>query len=148
MAARLQVRVAWGECDPEGLVHAANYFRWMDQAIHALMLQAGFGHRAILERFGSYVPIVDASAHFRAPAAFDDLLTIKTDIPHWGTKSFRIRYQGYRASVLVFDGTEVRVWASIVDGEARSGAIPEEFRHALSGAVDAGRETVAGLTVV
>jgi YbgC/YbaW family acyl-CoA thioester hydrolase len=147
MAWRFRLRVAWDECDPNGRVHGVNYFRWMDQAIHALMLEAGFGHRAILERFGAYVPIVDASANFRAPATFDDMLRIDTDIPHWGTKSFRIGYRGFRGSVLVFDGTEVRVWASIVDGAARSAVIPEEFRRTLSAAVAAGGEAVGGLTV-
>jgi YbgC/YbaW family acyl-CoA thioester hydrolase len=147
MAARLRVRVAWDECDPEGLVHAANYFRWMDQAIHALMLEARFGHRAILDRFGAYVPAVDATASFAAPATFDDLLSIETEIAHWGTKSFRLRYKGYRDTVLVFEGTEVRVWASIVDGQARSAVIPDEFRRALSVAADAGCESVAGLAM-
>ncbi len=147
MAARFRVRVAWDECDPEGLVHVANYYRWMDQAIHALMLAAGFGHRAILERFGAYVPTVDARARFQAPATFDDLLSIETEIPHWGTRSFHIRYKGYRDTVTVFEGVEVRVWASIVDGQARSAVIPDEFRRALSSAADAGCETVAGLAM-
>src|SRR5262249_47667693 len=70
MVAKLQIRVAWDECDPDGLVHIVNYYRWMDQALHALMLEAGFGHRAILEKFGGYVPAVEASARCTAPLAF------------------------------------------------------------------------------
>jgi len=62
MVAKLQIRVAWDECDPEGMVHGVAYFRWMDQAIHALMLEVGFGHRTIYERFGAYVPALDAAA--------------------------------------------------------------------------------------
>jgi YbgC/YbaW family acyl-CoA thioester hydrolase len=132
MVAKLQIRVAWDECDPQGMVHGVNYYRWMDQAIHALMLEAGFGHRTIYETFGAYVPAVEASASCKAPITFDDPLTIETEISYWGTRSFRIAYRGYCKSRLVFEGTEARVWATIEDGEARSAAIPEAFRCALS----------------
>jgi 4-hydroxybenzoyl-CoA thioesterase len=137
MVSTLQMRVAWDECDPEGMVHAVNYYRWMDQAIHALMLKAGFGHRAIYEAFGAYVPAVEASASAKAPLTFDDPLTIEIAIPHWGKRSFRIDYRGYCKSVLVFEGMEARVWATIEDGNARSAAIPDEFRRAVSAAVAA-----------
>jgi acyl-CoA thioester hydrolase len=132
MVAKLQIRVAWDECDPDGLVHIVNYYRWMDQALHALMLEAGFGHRAIYEKFGAYVPAVEASARCTAPLRFDDPVTIEAEIAYWSRRSFRIDYRGYRGSRLVFEGMEARVWATIEDGEARSAAIPDAFRAALS----------------
>jgi 4-hydroxybenzoyl-CoA thioesterase len=144
MVAKLQIRDAWDECDPQGLVHIVNYYRWMDQAIHALMLEAGFGHRAIYERFGAYVPAVEASAQCRAPLTFDDPLIIETEIFYWGTRSFRIAYRGYCGSRLAFEGTEARVWATIEDGEARSVPIPATFRSALSALAGAGAESGAG----
>jgi YbgC/YbaW family acyl-CoA thioester hydrolase len=138
MASTLQLRVAWDECDPEGMVHAVNYYRWMDQAIHALMLKAGYGHRAIHDTFGAYVPAVEAAASLKAPITFDDLLTIEIEIPHWGTRSFRIEYKGYCKSGLAFEGMEARVWATIEDGQARSAAIPDEFRRAVAAVIAAG----------
>ncbi len=132
MVAKLKIRVAWDECDPDGMVHVVNYYRWMDQALHTLMLAAGLGHRAILERFGAYVPAVEASARCTVPLRFDDEVTIEAEISHWGRRSFRIDYRGYRGARLVFDGMEARVWATIADGKARSAAIPDAFREALS----------------
>jgi YbgC/YbaW family acyl-CoA thioester hydrolase len=132
MVAKTQIRVAWDECDPDGMVHIVNYYRWMDQALHALMLEAGFGHRAILEKFGGYVPAVEASARYTAPLAFDDVVTIEAEITHWGRRSFRIEYRGYCGARRVFEGMEARVWATIADGEARSAPIPEAFRLALA----------------
>jgi YbgC/YbaW family acyl-CoA thioester hydrolase len=132
MVAKSEIRVAWDETDPEGMVHGVVYFRWMDQAIHALMLDAGFGHRAIYEKFRAYVPALEASGEFKAPVTFDDTLIIETDIFHWGRTSFRVRYRGFRKSQLVFEGREVRVWATIEDGVARSAPIPPAFRCALS----------------
>ena len=144
MVAKLPIRVAWDECDPEGRVHGVAYFRWMDQAIHALMLEVGFGHRTIYERFGAYVPALDAAADFKAPVTFDDELIIETEITYWGRTSFRLRYRGFGKSLLVFEGREVRVWATIEDGEARSAPIPEAFRCALSALAGAGAEAGAG----
>jgi len=132
MVAKFQIRVAWDECDPDGMVHVVNYYRWMDQALHSLMLAAGFGHRAILEEFGGYVPAVEASVRCPAPLAFDDRVTIEAEVSHWGRRSFRVDYRGYRGGALVFEGLEARVWATIEDGNARSAAIPDAFRHALS----------------
>lgn len=144
MVAKLQIHVAWDDCDPQGMVHGVAYFRWMDQAIHALMLEAGFGHRTIYERFGAYVPALDAAADFKAPVTFDDALTIETEITYWGRTSFRLRYRGFRKSLLMFEGREVRVWATIEDGEARSAPIPAAFRGALSALAGAGAESNAG----
>ena len=144
MVAKLQIRVAWDECDPEGMVHGVAYFRWMDQAVHALMLEAGFGHRTIYETFSAYVPALDAAADFKAPVTFDDELIIETEITYWGRTSFRLRYRGFGKSRLVFEGREVRVWATIEDGEARSAPIPEAFRCALSALAGAGAEAGAG----
>jgi acyl-CoA thioesterase FadM len=114
------------------MVHIVNYYRWMDQALHALMLEAGFGHRAILEKFNGYVPAVEASARCTAPLRFDDAVTIEAEITLWGRRSFRIEYRGFCGSRRVFEGMEARVWATIVDGEARSAAIPDAFRFALA----------------
>jgi acyl-CoA thioester hydrolase len=132
MVAKLKIRVAWDECDPDGMVHIVNYYRWMDQALHMLMLEAGHGHRAILEKFGAHVPAVEASARCTAPLRFDDAVTIEAAISHWGRRSFRIDYRGYCGGRLVFEGMEARVWATIEHGQARSAAIPDAFRAALS----------------
>ena len=119
MVAKLQIRVAWDECDPDGLVNIVNYYRWMDQALHALMLEAGLGHRAILQNFGGYVPAVEASACCIAPLRFDDVVTIEAEITHWGRRSFRIDYRGYCGTRRVFEGMEAR--------DLEPGTLPDLF---------------------
>src|SRR5262249_57440689 len=111
MVAKLQIRVAWDECDPDGLVHIVNYYRWMDQALHALMLEAGFGHRAIYEKFGAYVPAVEASARCMSPLRVDDPVTIEAEISHWGRRRLRLAYRRYCRAAPTFEGMEERVSA-------------------------------------
>jgi 4-hydroxybenzoyl-CoA thioesterase len=131
MAWSFRLRVAWDECDPDGMAHTANYFCWMDRAIHALMLAAGFGHRATVAALGGITPIVEASVSAKAPVTFDDDLAVETEVVHWGKRSFRIQYRGFRGATLVFEGMEARVWAVIDDGRVRTAVIPDEFRRAL-----------------
>ena len=137
MAWSFRLRVAWDECDPDGVVHTADYFRWMDRAMHALMLAAGFGHHATVAMFGAHAPIVEASVSAKAPLTFDDEVSVETEVVHWGHRSFRIRFRGFHGSTLVFEGMEARVWAVIEDGQVRTTRIPDEFRLALTAAAGA-----------
>ena len=39
---RLTQTLAWGDCDPAGIIYYPTYYRWMDGATWALIAQAGF----------------------------------------------------------------------------------------------------------
>lgn len=135
MPAKSENLIAWGDCDSAGIVYYPKYFHFMDIAFQNLMRKAGFNHRRLVAEFGVRVPIVDASAKFIAPASFDDRLIVDADIAHWGTKSFRVNYQGAREGVAVFEGYEVRVWARIADdGTITTAAIAAEFKTAMAAA--------------
>jgi 4-hydroxybenzoyl-CoA thioesterase len=128
--------IAWGECDAAGIVYYPRYFNFMDVTFQALMRKAGFSHHRLRNEFHVSVPIIDTAAKFISPASFEDKLVVEADIPHWGTKSFRVTYQGSREGVAVFEGHEVRVWASISpSGDIKTSAIPSEFRLAMNAAV-------------
>jgi 4-hydroxybenzoyl-CoA thioesterase len=135
MPAKSENLIAWGECDAAGIVYYPRYFHFMDIAFQNLMRKAGFNHHRLVGEFGVRVPIVDTSATFLSPATFDDRLIVDADIAHWGSKSFRVTYRGSREGVPVFEGYEVRVWATIApDGAIKTSAIAPEFRVALTAA--------------
>lgn len=138
MPAKSENLIAWGECDAAGIVYYPRFFHFMDVAYQNLMRKAGFNHRRLLEEFGVRVPIVDANAKFISPASFDDRLIVEADVVHWGTKSFRVAYQGAREGVPVFEGYEVRVWARIgPDGAITTAAIAPEFKTVMRAAARA-----------
>jgi len=135
MPATSENLIAWGDCDAAGIVYYPKYFHFMDVAFQALLRKAGFNHRLLLQQFGARVPLIDVSAKFVAPATFDDRVTVDAKIVHWGTKSFRVSYQGSREGAPVFEGFEVRVWATIdKDGTIKTAAIAPQFIAALSAA--------------
>jgi YbgC/YbaW family acyl-CoA thioester hydrolase len=129
MQNKLDVRIAWGDCDADGLVHYPRCFYWMDTTFQALMLGLDLSHRDLVARYGAHIPIVEAAAELLAPATYDEALAIEVRITRWGTRSFRIDYVGWRGHEKIFRGHETRVWAIIADdGSITTTAIPAEFQ--------------------
>ena len=132
--------IVWGDCDAAGIVYYPRFFNFMDMAFQALLRKVGFNHHILFEQFGARVPIVDANAKFLSPATFEDRLLVNAEIAHWGTKSFRVNYQGSREGVPVFEGHEVRVWAMVApDGTIKTAPIAPPFKSALFAADRAGK---------
>ncbi len=133
MASTTENLIAWGDCDAAGIVYFPKYFYWMDVAFQTLLRNAGLSHHLIYEQFGARLPSLEVTAKFLAPATYDDRLTVDVEIVHWGTKSFRMSYKGSRGGELIFEGSEVRVWAAIApDGAIATAAIPPAFKNALA----------------
>ena len=135
MAFAAENLIAWGDCDTAGIVYFPRYFRFIDDAFHDMLRKSGFSHRRLIEEFGVHVPIIDAGAKFISPATFDDRLVVGADVVHWGTKSFRVNYNGSREGVPVFEAYEARVWARVAaDGTMVTVAITPEFKAAVAAA--------------
>ena len=133
MPATSENLIAWGDCDAAGIVYYPKFFHFMDIAFQALLRKAGLNHRVLFQQFGARIPIIDVSAKFVAPATYDDRLIVDAKIVHWGTRSFRVNYRGSREGAPVFEGFEVRVWATIdKDGTIKTAAIASKFKAALS----------------
>jgi YbgC/YbaW family acyl-CoA thioester hydrolase len=136
MPPSLNVQIAWGDCDEQGIVFYPNYFYWMDSAFQALLRRAGLSLRLIRNDLGAVgLPLVEARAHFVAAASYDEALTIDAAVSHWGRTSFQVGYRARRNDELVFEGHEARVWAvRRPDNSVGPAPIPVRFRDMLSAA--------------
>ena len=83
-----QRRVEFANTDMAGIVHFANFYRWMEEAEHEYFRSLGL---TIMKKQpdGSYIgwPRVSASCHFEAPAYHEDLLEIRLRVERIGVKS-------------------------------------------------------------
>ena len=99
-------RVAFAETDMAGIVHFANFYRYMEEAEHAFFRSLG---RSIAERQpdGTTIswPRVSASCSYKAPAFYDDELDIRVLVDRIGVKSLTMRYDFYRGDLLLARGT-------------------------------------------
>ena len=56
-------QVSFGDCDPAGIAFYPNFYRWFDEAVHALMNQIGWGWRRTANEMGWLgLPCAQASA--------------------------------------------------------------------------------------
>lgn len=72
-------RVRYPEADPMGYVHHSRFFQYFEMGRVELLRAMGHSY-ARLEEQGLFFAVVKAECRFRAPARFDDELTLTTRI--------------------------------------------------------------------
>ncbi|MBA3312316.1 MAG: acyl-CoA thioesterase [Planctomycetota bacterium] len=126
-------RVAFAETDMAGIVHFANFYRYMEEAEHAFFRSVG---RSVSEHQpdGTIVgwPRVSASCSFKSPAFYDDVLDIQLIIERIGVKSLTVRYDFMRDETLLARGV-MKVVCCVFQpgGPMESIEIPTEFAAVL-----------------
>ncbi len=78
-----ELRVRYGECDPQGIVFNANYLLYFDVAFTELWRDAVGPWQEMVER-GYDVVVAHADVDFRAPARYDDVLALRAQVIRLG----------------------------------------------------------------
>lgn len=101
------LRVRYQETDQMGVVYYANFFVWFEIGRVEFLRQLGFSYRDMEREDGCFIAVVEARCRYRAPARYDDEITIRT------------RLKSYRASMIQFGYELVRVadGAMLAEGE-------------------------------
>ena len=103
------VDIAWGHCDPAGIIYYPNYFRWFDAAYHAFLKSRQLDHRILARKLGTMgTGLIDAGARFQAPITYGDRLVITLTIDEWRDKTLRVAYEGRCNGQTVMHGHELR----------------------------------------
>ena len=90
-----KLRVIYGDTDQMGVVYYANYFRYFEFARAELFRARGGSYREF-EREGFLLPVIEAHAHYRQSARYDDLITIHTVIRDLRRTSLTFAYELFR----------------------------------------------------
>jgi 4-hydroxybenzoyl-CoA thioesterase len=126
--------LAWGECDPAGIIFYPNYYRWMDEATWSMLGEIGYtAGRMRAEHFT--LPLVDTSCRFFASPAFGDVVELRSNVSKWGRSSFSLAHEFFLADGRqLASGSESRVWCRYEAGPGtalKSMPIPADVRTAL-----------------
>ncbi len=73
----VQTRILYGDTDAGGVVYNANYLRFFEMGRTEFMRNLASPYKE-LEEQGFIVPVVESYLRYKAPARYDDLITIKT----------------------------------------------------------------------
>ena len=98
-------QVKFSETDMAGIVHFANFYRWMEEAEHEYFRSIGL---PIMEKqpdgtFWGW-PRVSASCHFDAPARYEDEIEIRVEVERVGFKSLTFTVEFWRDSTRLAHG--------------------------------------------
>jgi 4-hydroxybenzoyl-CoA thioesterase len=137
----VRVQVAWGDCDPAGIIFYPRFFAWMDSVSHVLARAMGIPREAMLPPNADLVgfPIVRAEAQFVAPARMDDTLEVRTRVSRIGRSSLTLKHQIVRldepqgAETLIATGSEDRVYIANGPDGMHSRELTPRMRQVLEG---------------
>ena len=132
---RLRRTLAWGDCDPAGIIYYPTYYRWMDAASWALLDACGYP-AARIRAEAVTMPLVDAQCAFLASPTFGDECEVHSHVSRAGRSSFTVSHEVVRVGdgTLLARGTESRVWCRYAAGPGsplKSVPLPDDLRAAL-----------------
>ena len=81
--------VEFYETDLAGITHFSNFYRWMESAEHDFLRLRGVS----LHQGGVGWPRVNASADFKKPIKFGDLIRVSVSIAELRTRSIRYTFE-------------------------------------------------------
>jgi 4-hydroxybenzoyl-CoA thioesterase len=124
------VDVAFGDCDPAGIVFFPNFSRWMDTASLAFFMQCGVPPWRELVKTRGIVgtPLLEINTRFLLAATYGETLTITTHVAEWRNKVVVQTHRITRARSdggpddLICEGREVRAFV------VRDPADPDRLR--------------------
>ena len=101
------VRVGYPDVDRMGFAHHSRYPVWFEIGRTELMRAAGLTYRQLEDELGLMFPVVELRARYRAPARYDELLTVRTRLAGLGgvRVSFLYRIERPGEAVVLAEGS-------------------------------------------
>ena len=133
------VDVAFGDCDPAGIVFFPNFSRWMDTASLSFFMQCGVPPwRELVKTRGIIgTPLLEINTKFFRPATYGQTLVVHTHVDEWRAKVVVQIHRITRAPPdggpddLICEGREVRAFVErdpLDPDRLRAIAVPDDIR--------------------
>jgi acyl-CoA thioester hydrolase len=120
----IQIRVRYQETDAMGLLHHANYLTYFEMGRTELLRANGHDYRDI-EAAGTLMVVVRMNCHYRRPARYDEILTLRTTTTRVTAAKIEHEYQLMRGAELLAEATST---LACVDRTGAVQRVPEWMR--------------------
>jgi len=125
-----RLRVRWAEVDRQDVVFNANYFLYFDVAVAEYWRAIGFRYpQDIVDKFGTDIFAVKASAEFHGSATYEDVLDIGCRVGRLGRSSMQLLFGIWRGEERITRGELIYVNADLKT--KKSAPWPEPLRQAI-----------------
>jgi len=133
---RTRRRIEFADTDMAGIVHFANFFRFMEAAEVEFLRSAGFSVTQEWEGERVSFPRVSASCDFLRPVTFQDVVEITVRVLKVGRTSVTYGFEFFKAEELVARGQVSSVCCRLLpDHKLEAMEIPAAFREKLQAEV-------------
>ena len=117
----ITIRVRYPECDPMGYLHHSIFLQYFEMG--RVELLRSFGHSyADMERDGVFFVVVKVDVRFKAPARYDEELTLTTRVTRQTHVRIDHAYELQRGDTLIAEATST---IACVDRAGKICQIPE-----------------------
>ena len=120
----ISLRVRYPEVDAMGYVHHSRYLQYFEMGRVELLRRHGVSY-ADLERAGVFFVVVKAEVRYKAPARYDEELTLTTRVAKQTFVRYDHAYVLRRATTVLAEGTTT---IACVGRDGQVMAIPESMR--------------------
>ena len=115
------IRVRYAETDAMGIVHHAVYPVWMELGRSDLLRQLGQGY-AEWEAQGVMMAVSELKLTYRAPARYDELVTVRTRVKHGGRRKVVFAYDISRDGVRLVEAESAHL---VMGPDGRNRTLPD-----------------------
>jgi YbgC/YbaW family acyl-CoA thioester hydrolase len=130
---RTSRRVEFADTDMAGIVHFANFFRWMEGAEVDFLVARGLSVKLEWEGEMLGFPRVSASCDYLKPASFLDILEIAVSVRKVGRKSVTYDFEFTRGTDVIARGSVSSCCCRVLPGHGiESVEIPASLRQKLT----------------
>ena len=121
-------RVTYSECTVGNHVYHSRYLDWMEMARGEFLRSLGQPVQEWHEK-GVIFPVVQCSLQYRAPARYDDQITLEVFVGRMERVRLEFQHRVLRGSALLVEGTTLHVPTNLDDRPLR---IPKELIEVLT----------------
>lgn len=126
-------RVQFAETDMAGIVHFANYFRWMEEVEHAFFRSLGLSVAMRHENVEIGWPRVNVGFEYFGPLRFEDEVELRLRVTKVGGKSLSYEVDVLLGGKLAALGKSTSVCCEHTPDGLKAIAIPPGIREKLTG---------------
>ena len=137
---RHQLRVRYGECDPQGVVFNANYLAYFDVILSEFWREAFGSYNAMLEA-GADMVVAESRIRFLGPAVFEEELDFELRVARLGNTALGTLIEANVGGRPVVAGEMRHVFIEPATKQKRS--MPDDIREALTPYLVTEAETAA-----
>ena len=114
-----------------GVVYHSNFIIWFEVGRVEMLRQLGFRYRDMEREDDCHIAVADVRVRYKAPARYDDEITIRTRLKNVRDSLLQFGYEIIRVEdgVLLAEGETTHI---VVDSKFEKSALPQKYLKAIA----------------